>query len=160
VLLDFRNGNTQDPVEVGALWESGTGPDSHAGDWWLSLPAGVNAQDRETIADSNQPPPSYTGKVTNDLTDADGRRIIQVDGLTLNVGNAGLPPAGQRPDPSNGAGMLTVTHSNQETALILGDGRIELKADKDTSIVIQSGQITLKTKTATATLDTSKLDVS
>jgi hypothetical protein len=160
VLLGFRNGNLNDPVDLGTVWESGTGPDSNAGDWWLSLPAAVNQPDRGAIADSDQTPPSYTGKVTNDLTDADGRRIIQVDGLTIAIGNDGLPSAGTRPDPANGAGMLKVAHSNNKTALTLGDGRIELKADDDTSIVIQSGQITLKTKGVTATLDTSKLDVS
>jgi hypothetical protein len=160
VLLGFRNGNSYDPVDLGSVWESGTGPDSHAGDWWLSLPAAVDPSNRDSIADSKEPPPGYSDKVTNDLTDADGRRIIQVDGLTIAVGNDGLLSAGTRPDPSTGAGTLTITHSNGKTGLILGDGRIEMKADDDTSIVIEGGQITLKTQGVTAKLDTSKLDVS
>jgi hypothetical protein len=159
VLLGFRNGAIYDPVDVGTIWESRTGPDSQAGDWWLSLPAAVDPSNRESIADSTEPPSSYSGKVTNDLTDADGQRIIQVDGLTIAVGSDGLPSAGTRPDPSGGSGTLTVTHSNKKTALILGDGRIELKADDDTSIVIENGTITLKTNGVTAKLD-SKLDVS
>jgi hypothetical protein len=162
VVLNYRNGEQIDPIEMGALWESGGGPDSDPGDWWLSLPAEVTPGQRQSIPDSDQPPTIYSGKVTNDLTDADGDRVIEVAGLTIRLGKNGLNPAGQRPQTGAPDGTLTIMNSNSNngTAIVLSDGQIELRADAQTSIVIHSGQITLKTQGVTAKLDASKMDVS
>jgi hypothetical protein len=41
VVVAHRQGRPNDPIDVGALWESGHGPDSEPGDWWLILPVGA-----------------------------------------------------------------------------------------------------------------------
>ncbi|MFD0746370.1 hypothetical protein ACFQ1L_34425 [Phytohabitans flavus] len=96
VLLAHGKGDQDDPVDLGALWESGTGPDAEPGDWWLILPVGVPAEQRGSLADSAKPEP-HTGPVTQDLIDADGNRVIEVGELTIRVTRDALASAGTRP---------------------------------------------------------------
>ena len=96
VAAAFRNGDADDPIDVGALWESGQGPESEPGDWWLILPGDVPRRRRGQHAGRRAAPPEHTGKATNDLIDADGNRVIEVGGLTVRVGRTPAA-AGQRP---------------------------------------------------------------
>src|SRR6185369_7164577 len=73
VVLGHRRALDQDAVDLGAIWDSGDGPDAQPGDWWLSLPVGVDQSARSTAADSDSPV-GWRGAVAQDLTDADGNR--------------------------------------------------------------------------------------
>ena len=137
VLVTHRNGHRNDPVEIGALWESANGPDSEPGDWWLLLPVGVPADRRVNIAGS-EPPEEHNGKVTQDLIDADGNRIIEVGELTVNVLPQNmLKDAGQRPEHGKhvegGASIIikpdgSVVIKAKKIEFDAGDGEIALKA--------------------------------
>jgi hypothetical protein len=144
-----RNGESGDPVDVGALWESGKGPQSaKAGDWWLALP--TEAQHPERLDDSATPE-DYTGKASNDLIDAAGNRTIEVTGMTIRVGADALKAAGERPKGADEQEALTIAH---------GDGQSRIVLKKGGEIEIHAKKITLAADGVTATLDASKLDVS
>jgi hypothetical protein len=93
VVVTHRDGRSDDAIDVGALWASARGPDSEAGDWWLILPVGFDRAKRESIAD-DAVPTEHTGKVTQDLIDADGNRVIELGELTVRVGRNALATAG------------------------------------------------------------------
>lgn len=144
VAVVHREGQSDDPVDVGALWESGSAPDgSLAGDWWLSLPSAVEPARRARVEDGETVPP-YAGKVTQDLIDADGNRVIEVGELTIRVGRDVLRDAGERPPRGDAAGAITIEHADGGARLVLHpDGSIVLKG---TSIELDAGggRITLK----------------
>jgi hypothetical protein len=143
-LLAFRNGEVDDPVEIGALWESGRAPESEPGDWWLILPAGVAPSRRAGIADSEPVPPEHPGKATSDLIDADGRRTIQVGELTIRVGRASLPDAGKRPAPPDEADAITIEHTKEGARItIRPDGTIAIDAAKNLELNAPNGDITM-----------------
>lgn len=130
VLVAHRGGRSDDPVDVGAVWESGHGPDSKAGDWWLILPAGIPAQQRATLADSATPQ-EHTGPATNDLIDADGNRVIEVGELTVRIGRGQLNPAGNRPARGE-ADAVTIEHAAKGSKIVIKkDGTIEIHAAAD-----------------------------
>jgi hypothetical protein len=143
VLVAHRDGAFDDPIDLGAVWEAGRGPDSEPGDWWLILPVGVASSSRATIADSATPE-EHTGKVTNDLIDADGNRMIEVGEITIRVGRDSLRNAGERPTPPDDRDSVTIEHTD-------GDARIVMKSDGSVTITAKSieldagsGDITLK----------------
>lgn len=141
VLVSYRNGSRHDPVEVGALWESGHGPDSKAGDWWLILPVGIPENERASIAD-DATPKEHTGKVSQDLIDADGNRVIEVGELTLRVGRDKLKKAGERPARGQ-QDSITIEHaSGQATITIDKDGKVSIKA-KNIELDAGGGDITM-----------------
>jgi hypothetical protein len=143
-LLAFRNGQVDDPVEVGALWESGHAPESQPGDWWLILPVGVPDSRRASLPDSRPVPPEHTGKATNDLIDADGRRIIEVGELTIRVGGAELHDAGTRPALPHETGAITIEHTRKGSKItMLPDGTISIEAAKDLELRAPNGDINL-----------------
>lgn len=121
VLVAYRGGMADDPVDVGAVWESGKGPESMPGDWWLILPIGVPEQQRSTLA-KEKVPEEHTGKVTQDLIDADGNRVIHVGELTICVAAKDkLKDAGQRPDRA--------THLDGGASIVIkSDGSVVIKA--------------------------------
>jgi hypothetical protein len=127
VLLEHRAGDSSDPVDLGALWESGQGPESEAGDYWLSLPVGVATDHRERLDDS-QNAEAHTGKVSHDLIDADGNRVIEVGKLTIRVGADRLGSAGTR--PSAGSEPVTIEHEKARIT-IAQDGTISIESQKD-----------------------------
>jgi hypothetical protein len=136
VVFVHRNGVDADPVEVGALWESGQGPDSDAGDWWLILPSGVSQSDRGSIADSESAPAAYTGNATNDLIDADGNRVIEVGELTLRIGRNSLASAGTRPQRGSEQDGITIEHADAGAKVtIASDGKITIHAAADLELV-------------------------
>jgi hypothetical protein len=149
VVLVHRNGQASDPIDVGALWQSGTASsDAQAGDYWLALP--TEAAHPDSLDDSASPD-NYTGKASNDLIDAAGNRTLEVAGLTIRVGKDALNSAGQRPAPPFDDEALTIEH---------GDGQAKIVLKKGGEIEIRASKITLATDGVTATLDSSGMDVS
>lgn len=144
VLVDHRQGLSDDPVELGAFWESGHGPDSQAGDWWLSLPAAVPAAQRASIADEERPQ-DYTGKVSQDLIDADGNRVIEVGELMIRVGRDQLHDAGTRPERGD-ADTITIEHAAGGAVIVIDqNGKVKITA-KQVEIDAGDGDIKLKGK--------------
>lgn len=157
VLVSYRNGYRNDPVEVGALWESGHGPDSQAGDWWLILPVGVPSDQRATIAD-DATPKEHTGKVSQDLIDADGNRVIEVGELTIRVGRDKLKNAGERPARGT-ADSVTIEHSAGEASITIDqNGKISIKG-KSIELDAGSGDIKMNAANVKVTVSGS-MDVS
>jgi hypothetical protein len=150
VFVEHRNGFSDDPVDMGALWKTGDGPEAEAGDWWLTLPAEVAAGDRSTIADSKDPPKPYDKKVTNDLIDADGNRVIEVGKLTVRIGASKLGSAGTRPQAETET--VHIEHEKGSKITIDSDGnvtvesaaKLTLKAANDVEISGQNVKVTLQ----------------
>lgn len=128
VLMSHRNGQGDDPIDMGALWESGHGPDSQAGDWWLILPVDVPEAERSTI-DDDATPEEHTGKVTQDLVDAEGNRIIEVGEFTIRIGKENLRDAGTRPERPDDEGSMTIEHTKGGSKIVMtSDGSIVISA--------------------------------
>lgn len=154
-LLVHRNGQPHDPVDVGAMWESGRGPESKPGDWWLILPVGVDAAARASIPASEDPPAEHTGSATHDLIDADGRRTIEVGELTIRVGRADLTAAGFRPDPPATEDAITIEHTEQGAKItIKPDGTITIHAAKDLELNAPNGEIKMDAVGVKVSVDT------
>lgn len=152
VLVGHREGRSDDPVELGSFWESGHGPDSQAGDWWLSLPAAVPAAQRVSIGDQ-ETPQDYTGKVSQDLIDADGNRVIEVGELTIRVGRNQLHDAGTRPE-RGAADTITIKHVAGETTIVIDqNGKVTVTA-KQVEIDAGNGDIKLKANNIELKADT------
>jgi hypothetical protein len=141
VLLAHRNGDADDLVDAGALWERGTAPASNPGDYWLILPAAIPQKDRERVTD-DQKPSEPSGKATNDLIDADGNRVIEVGNLTVRVGTGFLQDAGTRPVTESTS--LHIEHKVGSKILIDQDGNVTIEAKKDLSLLAPDGKITLE----------------
>jgi hypothetical protein len=143
VAVIHRDGKSDDPIEAGTLWPSGKGPDqAAAGDWWLSLPSALAANQRTSLPDT-ETPAEYSDKVTQDLIDADGNRVIEVGELTVRVGRNVLRNAGVRPPRGQDQDAITIEHADGGAMLILkADGTVQIKG---TNIELDagSGQITL-----------------
>lgn len=125
VVLVHRQGQSADPIDVGATWR-GTGPASEPGDWWLSLPAEWTGN-AERLQDKEVPPDTYDGKVSNDLIDAKGHRVIEAGSLTITVGQESGPKAGTRPTPAKKA-TVTISHASKGALLSIDEnGAIVIK---------------------------------
>jgi hypothetical protein len=144
VLLAHRGGDHDDPLDVGALWESGDAPESLPGDYWLILPADIAQEDREQVEDEQQPA-DPVGKATNDLIDADGNRFIEVGKFIVRVGAEALRFAGTRPE--SGAAPLQIEHKGSGSRIVI---------DPDGSITIHSGKGLTLSAEEDITLDTKK----
>jgi hypothetical protein len=145
VMVVHRNGQGNDPVEIGALWESGHGPDSKAGDWWLILPVDIPESERSTIA-ADAIPKEHTGKVSQDLIDAEGNRIIEVGELTIRVGKDKLNKAGDRPKSPTDKDSVTIEHTKGESKIVMKpDGSVVITA-KNIELDAGDGNITMKAK--------------
>jgi hypothetical protein len=141
VLSLYRHGLPEDPVDVGALWPAGQGPDAQPGDWWLSLPVGVPAQQRSAAGQDETPTP-HSGKVSNDLVDADGHRVIELANLRVRIGPDGLADAGTRPAPAPGDTLLSIEHSDG-TTLVTIDSSGNVKVVAKGTLRLQGAGITL-----------------
>ncbi|MFE6868114.1 hypothetical protein ACFVFS_16315 [Kitasatospora sp. NPDC057692] len=126
VLLVPRRGRADDAVDVGALWRDGEGPAARPGDWWLHLPAAVPAGQRSGVAD-DRPGADPGDRASNDLTDADGNRVIEVGELTVRVGRKALHGAGVRPERSGREQAVTIEHADGGASVVIAaDGTITL----------------------------------
>ncbi|MGC4816495.1 hypothetical protein [Micromonospora sp. DT63] len=149
VALAYRNGAPDDPVEVGALWPTGHAPVSQPGDWWLSLPVGVATNSRSSIGDTVVPA-DHDGKVTHDLTDGDGNRVIELGELTVRVGRAQLQGRGQRPARADEADSITIEHAAGGSSIVMKqDGSITITATRidldagDGAVNISGGTVSI-----------------
>lgn len=156
VLLEHRNGYPDDPLDVGAVWEWGSGPDTQPGDYWLILPAEIPSDKRDSIDDKDTPQPP-TGKVTNDLIDADGNRIIELATLTVRVGQKSLNNVAQtRPQVADEE--VSIEHKDSGAKITMDkDGNVTIHAAKDLTISAD-GNINVKGKQVAFSVDS--MDVS
>lgn len=144
VLLVHRDGDPEDPIDVGALWTRGTAPASQPGDWWLTLPSEVPAANRASITgDGDATEPS--GKASNDLIDADGNRVIEVGKLVVRVGRGLQGDAGARPDAAPSAAPVTIEHESGAKISIDQQGNVTVYAKKRLDLVAEQ-DITLDSK--------------
>lgn len=149
VMLLPGHGEAEDVVDIGALW---AGPTTDAaarpvnaqeGDWWLKLPARIDsALEKDVIAGPVLP--NAGDLATNDLTDADGTRIVEVGRLVIRVGDKALKPAADRPSTEGvDAGVILIEHKDGEALMQIDqNGTITLKAK---SVVVEvSGSMDVK----------------
>jgi hypothetical protein len=142
VVVAHRQADRGEPIDIGALWESGQAPDSQAGDWWLILPVDVTSNKRQSVAD-NVTPDAHGGKATNDLIDADGNRVMEVGSFTLRFVTDGLSDAGTRPSAAE-PDAVTIEHAEGDSRIVMKkDGSIEIKG-KNITLDAGSGDIVLK----------------
>lgn len=144
VLVGYRNGQSDDPMALGALWESGHGPESEPGDWWLILPVDV-PEDRRAEVSAETVPDEPNGNVTHDLIDATGRRAIEVTQLTITVGSDTLQQVGSRPAHGADDVGVTIEHKGAKV-MIKDDGSIVLEAAKNIELKAPGGEISLTAK--------------
>jgi hypothetical protein len=143
VLVAHRGGDHDDPIDVGALWESGEAPESQPGDYWLILPAEIAETDREQVKEG-QKPIDPGGKATNDLIDADGSRYIEVGKFIVRVGADKLQPAGERPVAE--AGPVHIEHKSSGSKIVIdAEGNITIQAKKALTLSAEE-DITLDSK--------------
>ncbi|MGB3439802.1 MAG: hypothetical protein WBA97_13720 [Actinophytocola sp.] len=145
VALGFRNGVTDDPVQLGALWPSGHAPVSEPGDWWLTLPVGVATEKRASVPDTESVG-DHTGKVVHDLTDGDGNRVIELGELTVRVGRSSLQAKGTRPARAGDQDSVTIEHTGGAKLVLKQDGSVEITGKK---IDLDAGTGTITMKAAT-----------
>ena len=134
VLVVHRDGDEDDPIDVGALWKRGAAPASNPGDWWLTLPAELAPGARGHIAD-DATPDEPTGKASNDLIDADGNRVIEVGKLRVRVGKGLMGEAGVRPDGEAAPAGVSIEHESGLTITIDQEGNVTVKSAKKLALV-------------------------
>jgi hypothetical protein len=153
VALTHNRFDQSDPIDLGAIWQTGHGPvEAEDGDWWLSLPAD-NPTGNEPGDKTTGSPEDYSGTCSNDLIDSNGNRVIEVGALIVRVGKQDLRAAGGRPDKPKEAEKDSVTiESTSESAT----WKLQIKQNGE--ITLQGKAITLKA-TDTLTLDAPKVQV-
>jgi hypothetical protein len=132
-----------DAVVTGFLWADEpemSPPPANDGDWWLCLPTKVSGS-----------PPQPAGAGANDLTAADGRRVIEVAGLTITVGSAKCTAVGTRP-AEGPADVFLITHKSGTTVQIDADGNVTVNG--------QGSQVSLSCGGATLTVGNGKVAIS
>lgn len=136
-VLAHNRGLVNDAVVTGFLWAENPQhrrPQSKPGDYWLCLPTKI----------TNDVP---EGEAANDLTSADGLRVIEVKGLRIVVGNGNRTEVGTRPAPPKER-MVVIEHDSKTSITITDSGAVEIKtADKDITISAGAGKVTLEAKT-------------
>ncbi|MFJ8439859.1 hypothetical protein [Kitasatospora griseola] len=130
-LLHGVRGSRADTVVGGFLWSNEPAmarPAAKAGDWWLCLPTAI----------SPGPDPRPIGKGANDLTAADGRRVIETAGLKVVVGAAACSAVGDRPT-EGAAEEFQLSHASG-TALRIGPGGdVDLTAAAGAKVTVTAG---------------------
>jgi len=109
-----------DAIVTGYVWSKQPDfppPPNQGGDWWLCLPIDF---------DSTQPPDDST-KAVNDITASNGCRVIELKGLKITVGAAGLKEIGKRPDPEDSkvAEACTIAHASG-AVITIQNGEIDV----------------------------------
>lgn len=124
-----HNLNLQDDALVtGFIWSEKPAiepPKNKEGDWWLCLPIDFNTAN----------PPSDSTKAANDLTANNGKRVIEVKGLKITVGNEKLKNVGERPSEGEDDEFL-IEHKNAKIK-IAADGSIEMTADTNGGVKLK-----------------------
>ncbi|MFI2206807.1 hypothetical protein ACH47Z_40060 [Streptomyces sp. NPDC020192] len=159
-LLNDVRGSRDDSVVTGFLWANDPAmdrPRAKAGDWWLCLPTGLSAG----------PDPRPEGKGVNDLTAADGRRVVEAVGLKLTVGTSACSAVGERP-AEGAAEEFLLSHSSGTEVRIDRDGNVAVtsKNEKATvtagpaSVTVGDSKVAVKVGGASVTVDADKVAVS
>jgi hypothetical protein len=133
-LLNQVRGSRDDTVVTGFLWSKEPtmdGPPAKDGDWWLCLPTAVSGN-----------PPLPSGKGANDLTAADGRRVVEAVGLKIAVGKSACTDLGTRPSEGD-ADVLLITHKSGTTIKIDANGNVNVDAGSAGKVVLTGGGATL-----------------
>jgi len=140
--LHYREDASQALV-AGCLWPDGKEPESHVGDWWLSLPTEVDsAESVDDSGDADEP----SGEASHDLIDGHGARAIHVLGFRISIGKANMPEVGERPeDPPKGELLIEHEKSNAKIH-ITSDGDIEISTDGE--LKLSGNHIELHTATS------------
>jgi hypothetical protein len=115
-----------DSVVTGFLWANTPKmdrPKSRDGDWWLCLPTEVSGN-----------PPVPQGKGANDLTAADGRRVMEVAGLKIVVGKDGCSAVGERPAEGD-ADVFVISHKSGTTIQVDASGNVSVDGKGQTVVL-------------------------
>ena len=139
-----------DGIVSGHLWSKAADcapPAAKTGDWWLCLP---------TDFDATQPPTDSTS-AANDLTANDGRRVIELKGLKLTVGAAGMSKIGDRPAPGD-AEVCTIAHASG-TVVTIKDGEIDVDTGKGPKLTLSASGITMTDGTLNVKLANGQLAI-
>jgi len=142
-LLNQVRDSRDDTVVTGFLWANEpkmSPPPAKDGDWWLCLPTEVTGS-----------PPQPAGAGANDLTAADGRRVIEVTGLSVAVGKDICTDVGQRPAEGS-ADVFLITHKSGTT--------IQVDAQGNVTVDGKGSQVALKCGGATLTVGQGKVAIS
>src|SRR6266516_3924079 len=122
----------EDALLSGFIWtEEMKPPPNQVGDYWLCLPLNVPS-DRA---------PNTSDKAANDLTTGDGKRVIQLKGLRITIGEGLLESLGKRPDNVGSDNELQI-EINQQTKITMKDGEIKLEAGGRT-VDITNGKVSI-----------------
>ncbi|MFJ5776212.1 hypothetical protein [Streptomyces sp. NPDC093094] len=145
-LLNQVHDDREDTVITGFLWANDAAmdrPAAESGDWWLCLPTELSAG----------PDPRPVNKGVNDLTTADGHRVVEAIGLKISVGAGKCSAVGERPTPGP-AEELLLSHSSGAQVRFDKDGNITLSAGpgKNVEVSASGGEISLSAGGATLTV--------
>lgn len=156
VLLAHRNGVASDAVDIGAVWDAQVGAPATAkpGDWWLILPVDFATEQERKSIDETATPGEHKDKVTQDLIDAEGNRVIEVGSLTIRIGKAKLKKAGERPT------KITLENPKEQAQITIEeDGKVTIHAAKDLVLEAPEGAIKLEAKTVDVKVSDGAMDV-
>jgi hypothetical protein len=131
-MLSQVRGSRDDTVVTGYLWSNKPKmdkPPAKDGDWWLCLPTELSGD-----------PPQPSGKGANDLTAADGRRVVEAVGLKIAVGKDACTALGTRPSEGD-PDVLVITHKSGTTVQIDAGGNVTV--DGKQKVVLKAGGVTL-----------------
>ncbi|HTZ36676.1 MAG TPA: hypothetical protein VMB84_11665 [Stellaceae bacterium] len=122
----------EDAIASGFVWTSDmTPPQNQAGDWWLCLPTELGGDGKPT------------GSAVNDLTTGDGQRVLELKGLTINIGSGLLSSVGERPSPGTDE-SLTIVSDDNKTQVTFKQGVVSITDGTATLTVGNpSGQIVM-----------------
>ncbi len=120
----------EDAVSAGFVWtDEMTPPPNEVGDWWLCLPTQLDADG------------TPSGAAVNDLTTQSGQRVIEVAGMTINIGSGLQSDVGSRPTPGSDE-SLTIQSDDNATKITFKKGQIEM-TDGKVKLTIANGKISI-----------------
>lgn len=129
-LLNQVRDSRDDTVVTGFLWAQNPAmdpPNAHDGDWWLCLPTELGGDPKLPI-----------NATVNDLTAADGRRVIEAVGLQITVGKDACSQVGTRPSEGS-ADVFLIKHKTGSTIQIDAQGNVAIKVGGTTLSVSKDG---------------------
>ena len=136
-LLAHNLGLTNDAIVTGFLWADNPllqAPPNLAGDYWLCLPIGLTGDNL----------PTDSTPTANDLTDKEGRRVIQAKGLHIAVGESLLAHAGTRPTVAGDlADQIVIEHKSGTRITITSAGEVQIETNQQ-KISMTNGSVTLQ----------------
>ena len=138
----------EDAIASGFVWTSDmTPPQNQAGDWWLCLPTELGGDGKPT------------GSAVNDLTTGDGQRVLELKGLTINIGSGLLSSVGERPSPGTDE-SLTIVSDDNKTQVTFKQGVVSITDGTATLTVGNpSGQIVMTDGSVKLTLANGQISI-